>query len=77
MSSIYTFNDAQCAMAAEQTEGVSFSFPDYTVSSKSRTVYLVLGGLQLNIICPQGESPVPDTRWATVRPDGMGHRLQL
>jgi len=34
MSSIDTFNDALCAMAAEQTEDVSFSFLDNTVSSK-------------------------------------------
>ena len=68
MSSIDIFNES--AMVAERTEGVSFSFPDYTVSSKSRTVYLVLDGLQINTTFPQGGSPVPgpttdQMAWAT------------
>jgi hypothetical protein len=37
MSSTNTFNEAQWAMAAEQTEDVSFSFLDNAVSRKPRT----------------------------------------
>ena len=62
MSSINIVNDALCAMTAEQTEDVSFfSSLDNTVSSKPRTVYFLFDGLQLNITCPQGGSPLPDS----------------